>query len=143
MDEVRAPISVPRELICGGFGSDAIIRTEKPETLRCGSAVVDGEAAPVLGAKCTPGCKTKDHVSYAECLRDKGVSTYLASPSRGLDGTRQKRWDAELSRYHAARKEGIQPDGTKMSQVMEAIKLSDQAGAAYGRDFSKADPMEG
>lgn len=91
---------------------------------------------------CSSGCRTKDHRSYAECLQDKGAGrTYLASPSKGLDGTAQKRWDGELAAYRAARAEGIQPDGTRMHQITEARKLSDAAGAAYGRDFSRANPM--
>jgi hypothetical protein len=102
-----------------------------------------GEGLPVRGARCTTGCRTRDHVSYAECLRSKNTTTYLASPSQGRDGTAQKKWDAELNRYYEARREGIRPDGTTMPKVMEAIKLSDRAGAAYGRDFSKADPLEG
>jgi hypothetical protein len=93
------------------------------------------------GEKCSSGCRTKDHRSYHECVAGKGVKTYLASPSKGLDGTAQKRWDGELAAYRAARKEGIQPDGTRMHQITEARKLSDAAGAAYGRDFSKADPI--
>lgn len=95
----------------------------------------------MAGEHCTSGCRTRDHSSYAECLRDKGMRTYLASPSKGLDGTRQKKWDRELARYAAARKQGIQPDGTTMRKVVEAERLSDKAGAAYGRDFSKADPL--
>ncbi len=94
------------------------------------------------GRNCTTGCKTKTHRTYAECLRDKNTTTYLAAPSRGLDGTRQRQWDRELERYRAARKQGIQPDGTKMAKVVEAERLSDAAGAAYGRDFSKATPAE-
>lgn len=93
-------------------------------------------------SRCTGGCRTQDHASYAQCLRAKNTGTYLASPSRGLDGTTQKKWDAELGRYHAARKEGIQPDGTTMPKVMDAIRRSDEAGAAYGRDFSRATPRE-
>jgi len=95
----------------------------------------------VEGEHCTSGCKTKSHRSYAECLRDKGMRTYLASPSKGLDGTRQKKWDRELARYANARKQGIQPDGTTMRKVIDAERASDKAGAAYGRDFSKADPL--
>jgi hypothetical protein len=91
---------------------------------------------------CTSGCKTRDHYSYHDCLRAKNTRTYLAAPSRGLDGTAQKRWDAELGRYYEARREGIQPDGTTMPKVMEAVRLSDEAGAAYGRDFNKATPFE-
>lgn len=90
---------------------------------------------------CRTGCKTRDHKDYAECLRDAGVRTYLASPSKGLDGTAQKRWDKELAAYRAARRQGIQPDGTTRAKVTEAVRLSDEAGAAYGRDFSKADPL--
>lgn len=89
---------------------------------------------------CRTGCRTKDHASYHECLRDAGVRTYLASPSKGLDGTTQKTWDAELHKYREARRQGIQPDGTTRAKVEQAVKLSDQAGAAYGRDFSMADP---
>lgn len=93
------------------------------------------------GERCTSGCRTKDHASYGECLQDKGVKTYLASPSKGLDGTKQKKWDAELSAYANARKQGIQPDGTTMQKVTQAIKASDKVGAAYGRDFNIAGPM--
>ncbi|WP_327719875.1 hypothetical protein OG381_34370 [Streptomyces sp. NBC_00490] len=69
------------------------------------------------------------------------MRTYLASPSKGLDGTTQKKWDAELEAYRTVRKEGIQPDGTTMNKITEAVKLSDAAGAAYGKDFSLATPM--
>lgn len=90
---------------------------------------------------CRKGCKTKDHATWGDCLRDAGVRTYLASPSKGLDGTTQKKWDAELEAYRTVRKEGIQPDGTTMNKITEAVKLSDAAGAAYGKDFSLATPM--
>lgn len=90
---------------------------------------------------CRTGCRTKDHASYHECLRDAGTRTYLAAPSRGLDGTTQKQWDRELAMYRDARRQGIQPDGTTRAKVEKAVKLSDQAGAAYGRDFSQANPM--
>lgn len=95
-----------------------------------------------MSGNCTSGCRTKDHRSYGECLKDKGVKTYLASPSKGLDGTTQKKWDAELSAYSAARKQGIQPDGTTMRHVEKAVRLSERRGAAYGRDFNIATPME-
>lgn len=92
-------------------------------------------------SRCTSGCRTQDHASYADCLKDKAVKTFLASPSKGLDGTAQKNWDAELSAYRSARREGIQPEGTTMAKVTQAIKASDKAGAAYGRDFNVAGPM--
>jgi hypothetical protein len=89
---------------------------------------------------CRTGCRTKDHGSYHECLRAANTTTYLASPSKGLDGTAQKRWDKELHEYREARRQGIAPDGTTKRAVEAAVKASDLAGAAYGRDFSKADP---
>lgn len=94
------------------------------------------------GERCTAGCRTRDHASYGECLRDKGVGTYLAAPSRGLDGTAQKRWNHELDLYRQARREGIQPDGTTLNQITDAMRRSDTAGMAYGRDFNKATPIE-
>lgn len=90
---------------------------------------------------CRTGCKTKDHASYAECLQDAGVGTYLVRASRGEDGTAQKKWDRELESYYRARKEGIQPDGTTTKKIDDARRLSDKVGAAYGRDFNKANPM--
>lgn len=97
-----------------------------------------------MGERCSSGCRTRSHASYAECLQDKGAGkTYLASPSKGLDGSTQKRWDSELADYRSARRQGIQPDGTKKHQIEQAVKASDKAGAAYGRDFSMANPMEG
>lgn len=89
---------------------------------------------------CRTGCRARDHSSYGECLRDAGVRTYLASPSKGLDGTAQRRWDGELAAYRSARAQGIQPDGTTRKAVENAVRASDRAGAAYGRDFSLASP---
>jgi hypothetical protein len=91
---------------------------------------------------CTSGCPTQNHASYWECLRSKGVGTYLASPSKGLDGTAQKRWDRELDAYRAARRQGVQPDGTTMTKIEHAMRESDRVGARYGTDFNVATPME-
>lgn len=91
---------------------------------------------------CRAGCKTQDHASWGECLRAAQVRTYHVAVSKGFDATAQKKWDSELESYRRARKEGIQPDGTKQKKIDEARRLSDTAGAAYGRDFSKANPME-
>jgi hypothetical protein len=96
-----------------------------------------------MGEQCSSGCRTKDHRSYADCLQDKGVKTYLAAPSKGLDGTTQKRWDSELSSYREARSQGIQPDGTTRRHIEKAVRLSDMRGMAYGRDFNIATPVDG
>jgi len=92
---------------------------------------------------CTSGCRTKDHASYSECLRDKGVRTYMAEASKGLDGSAEKRKDSELAAYKAARAQGIQPDGTTRHAVEHAVSESNKHGMAYGRDFNVAAPMEG
>jgi hypothetical protein len=94
------------------------------------------------GEKCTSGCRTKDHASYHECLADKRPRTFCASPSRGFDGTREKRWNRELDAYADARRQGIQPDGTTARKVEQAVRRSDEAGMAYGRDFDLATPLE-
>lgn len=91
---------------------------------------------------CRSGCKTQDHESWGECLRAAEVRTYHVAVSKGFDGTAQKKWDRELEGYRTARKEGIHPDGTKWKKIDEARRLSDKVGAAYGKDFSKATPME-
>lgn len=91
---------------------------------------------------CRSGCKSQDHQSYDACLKAANVRTYLASPSRGLDGTREKEWNRELQMYRDARKQGIQPDSTRRAGIEKAVRLSNEAGAAYGRDFSLAQPME-
>jgi hypothetical protein len=42
-----------------------------------------------------------------------------------------KKWDGELAAYKKAREQGIQPAGTTMKKVQEAIDKSDKAGKAY------------
>lgn len=60
----------------------------------------------------------------------------------GGDATAQRKWDNELKAYRDARAQGIEPRGTSMEKIREAVELSDRAGAAYGRDFAVASPME-
>lgn len=90
---------------------------------------------------CRSGCRTQDHATYADCCLDAGLRTYLVRASKGEDGTAQKKWDRELESYYSARKEGIRPDGTTTAKIDAAKRRSDAAGAAYGRDFSQANPM--
>ncbi len=60
----------------------------------------------------------------------------------GGDASAEKRWDKELSAYRDARAQGIQPTGTTMPKIEAALRASDAAGAAYGRDFAVATAME-
>jgi hypothetical protein len=89
---------------------------------------------------CRTGCPTQDHKSWGECARAANLRVAYCGIGGG-DATEQKRWDAELDLYRAARRQGIQPDGTKQHQVVKALKASEAAGAAYGRDFNVAAPM--
>lgn len=75
---------------------------------------------------CRTGCPTQDHKSYAECARGLQVNM-------GMSGTtKQKAQDAELRAYKRAREQGIQPLGTKMHQVEDAMRKSDASGVAFG-----------
>jgi hypothetical protein len=91
---------------------------------------------------CRSGCKTREHTSYAECLRAAGTRVAYCDSSTGSDFSAQKRWDRELDAYRSVRKEGIQPEGTTMGKIEHAVRESDRVGAAYGRDFNVATPME-
>lgn len=91
---------------------------------------------------CRSGCPTQDHASWGECARAANLRVAYCGIGGG-DATAQKRWDEDLALYRSARAQGIQPDGTTRPKVEAAIKASDRAGAAYGRDFSAAAPMGG
>ena len=45
-----------------------------------------------------------------------------------------KKWNAELQAYRDARSQGVQPAGTTMKAVKEALDASDKLGAAYNAD---------
>ena len=46
--------------------------------------------------------------------------------------TSTKKWDKELQAYRDARAQGIQPAGTSMKKVQEAVKISNETGKAFG-----------
>lgn len=78
-----------------------------------------------LGKNCRTGCITRDHGSYSECARGLQINT-------GIDRSQgQKSWDRELNAYESAVRQGIQPDGTTMAKVEEAVRISDASGVAY------------
>lgn len=93
------------------------------------------------GQHCSSGCKTRDHSSWGECVRAKNAKVAYCGIGGG-DATAQKRWDNELAAYRAARAEGVEPTGTTMPKIRAALEASDKAGAAFGRDFAVATPME-
>lgn len=83
---------------------------------------------------CRTGCVTKDHESYAACLRAGMPRIAYSNSAGGWDATTQKKWDAELSAYRDARAEGIQPSGTSMAAIESARRISDATGTAYKAD---------
>ena len=88
---------------------------------------------------CRTGCPTQDHATWGECARAANLRVAYCGVGGG-DATAQKRWDADLALYRSARAQGIQPEGTTRAKVMRAVKASDAAGAAFGRDFHVAAP---
>jgi hypothetical protein len=90
---------------------------------------------------CRTGCPTPGrHKSWGECARAANLKVAYCGIGGG-DATEQKKWDAELDLYRSARRQGVQPDGTRRDKVMAALEASNSAGAAYGRDFNVATPM--
>lgn len=83
---------------------------------------------------CTAGCPTQSHQSYAQCLRAKTIKVAYCNTANGWDATTQKNWDAELTAYDDARRAGIQPAGTNRAAVDEAVRISDDFGAAYNAE---------
>jgi hypothetical protein len=79
---------------------------------------------------CRTGCPTQDHENWGECLRAANLefSTGDANSKKAMP---EKKWNAELQAYRSAREQGIQPAGTSMAKVREAVELSNQVGKAY------------
>lgn len=83
------------------------------------------KGARVLGVNCSGTCATRDHASYGECLRAKGIQ--LSPHVNGEYGKKQKAWDRDLDHYESATRQGLQPSGTQRWQVDKAIKEADSA----------------
>lgn len=83
---------------------------------------------------CRTGCKTRDHESYAACLRAGMPRIAYCNSAGGYDATAQKKWDAELDAYRSVVAEGIQPATTKMADITAAKAISDTTGTAFRAD---------
>jgi hypothetical protein len=94
---------------------------------------------PKKGVNCSSSCLTKSHYTFGECLKDKGIGAIGYKISRGRDDLNKT--DRELSLFRSAVEQGIEPDGTTEQKVRDALILSNEKGAAYGRDFNVATPM--
>lgn len=81
---------------------------------------------------CSSSCRTKDHKTFGECLRAKNLSTAGAAPtSTGYDRTKEKKHYSRIEAYAAARRQGIQPESTRMKDIETAVRLSNDTGVAF------------
>jgi len=79
---------------------------------------------------CRTGCLTQDHTSWGDCLRASNIQMNPGDADSNKMMT-SKKWNGELDAYSAARAQGIQPAGTKRSQIEAALKASETIGRAY------------
>ena len=79
-------------------------------------------------SNCRTGCPTQDHESYSQCLQESNLQMSTGDAGRPSS---QKKWDAELNAYQSARKQGIQPAGTTLKKIQEAVELSNKVGKAF------------
>jgi len=70
-------------------------------------------------------------------MRAKNIRIAYCQSWRNFDYTRAKRVERELSEYKRAREQGIQPAGTKLSQVRDALDISDAIGKPYDAGSTK------
>ena len=76
------------------------------------------------------------HPEYVEgCFGCKGLTLVLSAGDANSNKTMpSKQWDSELAAYKRAREQGIQPAGTSMKKVQEALKASDTLGKPYNAE---------
>lgn len=86
------------------------------------SAAARSKAAPA-GAKCSSACLTRDHLSWGECVKAKGLQ--ISPAINDSYGSKQTQWDKDLNHYESAVNQGVQPDGTQRHQVDAALKAAD------------------
>lgn len=87
---------------------------------------------PVM-SNCTSGCPTPGaHRTWGECMRAKSIRMgYIES---GMDATRERQWQSELSFARGAMEQGILPDNTTRKAVEHAYEMSEKTGIAYRGD---------
>lgn len=82
-------------------------------------------------SNCSSSCPTQDHATYGECLRAKNLRVGWAASAKGLDLTKEKKWEKNLEDYRNVRKQGIQPASTSPASIRSAVAASDRTGTAY------------
>lgn len=81
---------------------------------------------------CRSGCRSKDHGSYAECLRAANISSneLMNNPKAHL----YAKTKADLAAYQSARRNGIQPEGTTVEKVKAAQAATERLGRPYNAE---------
>ena len=82
---------------------------------------------------CRSGCPTQDHANWGECLRASNL-VFGTGDANSAATMPKKKFEAELQAYRDARKQGIQPTGTSMAKVQQAVELSNKVGKAFDGD---------
>lgn len=77
--------------------------------------------------------RIRTHPEYVEDCFGCKISTLEVNAGDASTGRSMpsRRWDAELNAYRNARAQGIQPAGTSMKAVQDAVKASENIGKAY------------
>ena len=78
---------------------------------------------------CRSGCASKDHASYAECLRAANP-TVAATVTSWMNSWYDKT-KTDLKAYETARRNGIQPEGTTVEKVRAAESATRMMGVPY------------
>jgi hypothetical protein len=76
-------------------------------------------------------CPEGDHPTFGACMRAKNIRVAYCGQGGG-DATAQKATDRELHEYREARRQGVQPEGTRLPQIRAAMEASQETGVAYG-----------
>lgn len=78
---------------------------------------------------CRTGCPTGGHPTWGACAR---AARLQVAPVANIAAA--KAWDAEIGAYKDARRQGVQPSGTTMRQITEAMEISQRTGKAFNAE---------
>ena len=83
-------------------------------------------------SNCSSGCPAPGtHETWGDCVKSKGTRIGWANSAAGVDLSKEKRWQAGLQEYRAARKQGVRPASPLLSDVRDAVRISNETGTAH------------
>jgi len=71
---------------------------------------------------CSSGCPTQDHETYGQCLKAKNLSPLWVGE---INSTTQKQWQKDIDYYRAAKRQGLNPEGSTRAQVEKAFTAAE------------------